>query len=356
MSEIQRYATLRFVKDGSVVMTPDHHGGYVRFTDHEAAIEQVLADATARIEGLKVKRTGGDGKYESIYNLAIEDVLRTLAQPTAINREGAQVSFVVTDEKHHHESVDALAALNQPQTGRLAPDVNTPAEFKEFAGGGGAAAAAGVADTDREAIEVHINGNPDMDPETAETLREAMRRAYRYMAENPSTATGQQGTTVPHQPDLEAEHWAGLIPVEGHREEGERPHVDPAIVERHTYNGGEVHVYPDGAVSIEGGLVWVGDLWSALNRSVEGATASPPLGVADADLEAAAMEISVKATRLDPETYKVPDKLIWMLRSALFPNEDMERIKSPGPYAKAFREKFPVPEFPGIKNRQEDQA
>ena len=28
----------------------------------------------------------------------------------------------------------------------------------------------------------------------------------------------------------------------------------------------------------------------------------------------------------------------------------------PGPYAKAFREKFPVPEFPGIKNRQEDQA
>ena len=30
--------------------------------------------------------------------------------------------------------------------------------------------------------------------------------------------------------------------------------------------------------------------------------------------------------------------------------------EEPGPYAKAFREKFPVPEFPGIKNRQEDQA
>ena len=29
----------------------------------------------------------------------------------------------------------------------------------------------------------------------------------------------------------------------------------------------------------------------------------------------------------------------------------------PGPYAKAFRERVcPVPEFPGIKNRQEDQA
>ena len=88
--------------------------------------EQVLADATARIEGLKVKRTGGDGKYESIYNLAIEDVLRTLAQPTAINREGAQVSFVVTDEKHHHESVDALAALNQPQTEGMQYDVHDP--------------------------------------------------------------------------------------------------------------------------------------------------------------------------------------------------------------------------------------
>jgi hypothetical protein len=30
--------------------------------------------------------------------------------------------------------------------------------------------------------------------------------------------------------------------------------------------------------------------------------------------------------------------------------------EEPSPYAKAFREKFPVPEFPGIKNRQEDQA
>ena len=28
----------------------------------------------------------------------------------------------------------------------------------------------------------------------------------------------------------------------------------------------------------------------------------------------------------------------------------------PGPYAKAFREKFPVPEFPGIQNQQEGQA
>ena len=65
------------------------------------------------------------------------------------------------------------------------------------------------------------------------------------------------------------------------------------------------------------------------------------------------MEISVKATRLDPETYKVPDKLIWMLRSALFPNEDMERIKSSGPYAKAFRERVcPVPEFPGIEKEE----
>jgi hypothetical protein len=86
----------------------------------------------------------------------------------------------------------------------------------------------------------------------------------------------------------------------------------------------------------------------------DGGGAATAAGVADADLVAAAMEISVKATRLDPETYKVPDKLIWMLRSALFPNEDMERIKSPGPYAKAFREKFPVPEFPGIKNGKKD--
>ena len=31
--------------------------------------------------------------------------------------------------------------------------------------------------------------------------------------------------------------------------------------------------------------------------------------------------------------------------------------EEPGPYAKAFRERVcPVPEFPGIKNRQEDQA
>ena len=91
--------------------------------------------------------------------------------------------------------------------------------------------------------------------------------------------------------------------------------------------------------------------------NADGGGAATAAGVPDADLEAAAMEISVKATRLDPETYKVPDKLIWMLRSALFPNEDMERIKSPGPYAKAFRERVcPVPEFPGIQNQQEGQA
>ena len=37
-------------------------------------------------------------------------------------------------------------------------------------------------------------------------------------------------------------------------------------------------------------------------------------------------------------------------------DEADRQLAEPGPYAKAFREKFPVPEFPGIKNRQEDQA
>ena len=37
--------------------------------------------------------------------------------------------------------------------------------------------------------------------------------------------------------------------------------------------------------------------------------------------------------------------------------EELVKPEEPGPYAKAFRERVcPVPEFPGIKNRQEDQA
>ena len=38
-------------------------------------------------------------------------------------------------------------------------------------------------------------------------------------------------------------------------------------------------------------------------------------------------------------------------------DEADRQLAEPGPYAKAFRERVcPVPEFPGIKNRQEDQA
>jgi len=108
MSEIQRYATLRFVKDGSAVMTPDPHGGYVKFTDHEAAIEelqqmrrtlhanheykdariaeleaereQVLADAKARIEGL-LENGHNTGSQDWYFNEGLREALAALTQP-----------------------------------------------------------------------------------------------------------------------------------------------------------------------------------------------------------------------------------------------------------------------------------
>ena len=74
MSEIQRYEV-----DGFGDVLPNQSSGkWVRFTDHEAAIEQVLADAKARIEGLKFAAHGtGDGRN---WNDAIDAALAALTQ------------------------------------------------------------------------------------------------------------------------------------------------------------------------------------------------------------------------------------------------------------------------------------
>ena len=76
MSDIKRYG----------VWDKPPREDLVTYADHEAAIEQVLADAKARIEGLKfaanvVIRDSSARDYARDYNRAIDDCLAALTQP-----------------------------------------------------------------------------------------------------------------------------------------------------------------------------------------------------------------------------------------------------------------------------------
>ena len=169
MSEIKRYK-MEFAPGSGGWIKQTARGELVLFTDHEAAIEQVLADVKARIEGALVDLTDrhDDDPYLKGYRIARRDALAALTQPQT---------------ERCPEDCDGF--------GRLIGDSDGPCPACSGleSDGGGAATAAGVADADLEGIEVHINGSSDLSPEEAEILGDAMKRAYVLMKE-------RQGTTA----------------------------------------------------------------------------------------------------------------------------------------------------------------
>ena len=80
MSEIQRYK-MEFAPGSGGWIKQTARGELVLFTDHEAAIEQVLADAKARIEGNLDEYPGTDSPYRSGYMAARRAALAALTQP-----------------------------------------------------------------------------------------------------------------------------------------------------------------------------------------------------------------------------------------------------------------------------------
>ena len=86
----------------------------------------------------------------------------------------------------------------------------------------------------------------------------------------------------------------------------------------------------------------------------DGGGAATAAGVADADLEGVEVHIN-GSSDLSPDEAKILGDAMKRAYVLMKERQGTTAIK-PTPYAKAFREKFPVPEFPGIKNRQEDQA
>ena len=78
--------------------------------------------------------------------------------------------------------------------------------------------------------------------------------------------------------------------------------------------------------------------------------AATAAGVADADLD-----LSIRAEAFKSYIDLTEDEEM-VLDDAVDAYQTALSWEEPGPYAKAFREKFPVPEFPGIQNQQEGQA
>ena len=86
-----------------------------------------------------------------------------------------------------------------------------------------------------------------------------------------------------------------------------------------------------------------------------GGSGQGPSGVADADLEGVEVHIN-GSSDLSPDEAKILGDAMKRAYVLMKERQGTTAIK-PTPYAKAFRERVcPVPEFPGIKNRQEDQA
>ena len=87
----------------------------------------------------------------------------------------------------------------------------------------------------------------------------------------------------------------------------------------------------------------------------DGGGAATAAGVADADLESIEVHIN-GSSDLSPEEAEILGDAMKRAYVLMKERQGTTAIK-PTPYAKAFRERVcPVPEFPGIKNRQEDQA
>ena len=83
----------------------------------------------------------------------------------------------------------------------------------------------------------------------------------------------------------------------------------------------------------------------------DGGGAATAAGVADADLD-----LSIRAEAFKSYIDLTEDEEM-VLDDAVDAYQTALSWEEPGPYAKAFMERVcPVPEFPGIKNRQEDQA
>jgi hypothetical protein len=82
MSDIKRYK-MEFAPGSGGWIKQTARGELVLFTDHEAAIEQVLADVKARIEGALVDLTDrhDDDPYLKGYRIARRDALAALTQP-----------------------------------------------------------------------------------------------------------------------------------------------------------------------------------------------------------------------------------------------------------------------------------
>jgi len=78
MSEIQRHEP-KALLGSDAFMNPKPDGRYILFTDHEAAIEQVLADAKARI-GRLAAPNGSYGEAEGGFLRGVTAALAALTQ------------------------------------------------------------------------------------------------------------------------------------------------------------------------------------------------------------------------------------------------------------------------------------
>jgi len=308
---------------------PDPEGELVRFTDHEAAIEQVLADVKARIEDLHY---GDDNLLIGTgYQLAVNDALAALTQP--------QTEIHINSESEPSDEDKAIVG-----------DLVNRAVDRMKSDGGGAATAAGVADArshtpgnDLSFTEIQRNelamardkfpGNAHMmvalteevgevaralleqGPGSREVLEEcaqvaAVAQRIATEGDGDFTATGQQEAVADSQPTPYAKAF--------------RERVCP------------VPEMPSVKYSPSKPVPWLAPEFSGID------------GVADADLVRVGDFFGIPAfTHPDVKPGIVGIVSAGEVTAVIADREE------PGPYAKAFRERVcPVPEFPGIEKEE----